>query len=231
MIPIRDNIKSRRFPILTVALVFINIAVFIYELSLSQNQLEQLAMTFGVIPRRLFYLVNGQSALIPAVLPLFTSMFLHGGWLHLLGNMLYLWIFGDNVEDRLGRGRFIFMYVTAGMVGSLAQVWANPVAAEPVIGASGAIAGVLGAYFVTFPRAKVLTLLPILFFFTFIEIPAFIFLFIWFLTQWLSGYLTLGVPGNMVAWWAHIGGFATGAILMLVLAPARKRKTVKGLEE
>lgn len=231
MIPIRDNIKSRRFPVLTVTLIFINIAVFIYELSLGRNQLEQLAMTFGVVPRRLFYLVNGQSELVPAVVPLFTSMFLHGGWLHLLGNMLYLWIFGDNVEDRLGRGRFILTYLTTGIIGALAQVWANPVAAEPVIGASGAIAGVLGAYFVTYPRAKVLTLLPILFFFTFIEIPAFIFLFIWFLTQWLSGYLTIGVTGNMVAWWAHIGGFAAGAVLMLLLAPSRKRKTVKGLEE
>lgn len=227
MIPIRDNIKSRSFPVVTVALIILNVAAFIYELSLSQGQLNSLAMNFGVVPRRLFNLVNGQSNFVPAVLPLFTSMFLHGGWLHLLGNMLYLWIFGDNVEDRLGRGRFIFMYLLAGALGALAQVWANPLAAEPVIGASGAIAGVLGAYFVTYPRAKVLTLLPIFFFFTFVEIPAFIFLFIWFLTQWLSGYLTLGVQGNMVAWWAHIGGFAAGAVTMFILAPAKRSRKIK----
>ncbi len=226
MIPIRDNIRSRRFPVVTVTLIFLNIAVFIYELSLSQGELNSFAVNFGVVPRRLFYLVNGQSNFVPAVFPLLTSIFLHGGWLHLLGNMLYLWIFGDNVEDRLGRHRFILMYLAAGVIGALAQVWANPVAVEPIIGASGAIAGVLGAYFVTYPRAKVLTLLPIFFFFTFIEIPAFIFLLIWFLTQWLSGYLTLGVPGNMVAWWAHIGGFAAGAVVMLLLAPAKRRRNV-----
>lgn len=226
MIPIRDNIRSRHFPIVTVTLIFINIAVFIYELSLSQSGLNALAVNYGVVPRRLFNLVEGQSNFVPAVFPLFTSMFLHGGWLHLLGNMLYLWIFGDNVEDRLGRGRFILMYLSAGALGALAQVWANPMAAEPVIGASGAIAGVLGAYFVTYPRAKVFTLLPIFFFFTFVEIPAFIFLFIWFLTQWLSGYLTLGVSGNMVAWWAHIGGFAAGAAAMFILAPAKRRRNV-----
>lgn len=227
MIPIRDSIRSRHFPIVSVMLIFLNIAVFIYELSLTTGQLNSFAANFGVVPRKLFNLVNGQSNFVPAVLPLLTSMFLHGGWLHLLGNMLYLWIFGDNVEDRLGRGRFILLYLFTGIVGALAQVWANPLAAEPVIGASGAIAGVLGAYFVTYPKAKVLTLLPIFFFFTFIEIPAFIFLFIWFLTQWLSGYLTLGVAGNMVAWWAHIGGFAAGAVAMLILAPAKRRRNVK----
>lgn len=223
MIPIRDNIKSRRFPVINTALIVINIAVFIYELILSQGQLTAFMSSFGVIPRRLMNLVHGEATFVSAVLPLFTSMFLHGGWLHLLGNLLYLWIFGDNVEDRLGRTRYLLVYITAGLLGALAQVWANPQAAEPIIGASGAIAGVLGAYFLAYPRAKVLTLLPIFFFFTFIEIPAFIFLFIWFITQWLSGYLTLGVPGNMVAWWAHIGGFASGAVLMFVFAPRRKK--------
>lgn len=226
MIPIRDNIRSRRFPVVSVALILINAAVFIYELSLNQNQLSGFIAAFGVIPRRISGIMDGQLTFVPAVIPLVTAMFLHGGWIHLLGNMLYLWIFGDNVEDRLGRGKFLALYLAAGIIGSLVQIRANPLAAEPIIGASGAIAGVLGAYFVSYPKAKVLTLLPIFFFFTFIEIPAFIFLFIWFFTQWLSGFITLGVAGNMVAWWAHIGGFVTGAVGVLILAPARKKKYV-----
>ncbi|PKM80184.1 MAG: rhomboid family intramembrane serine protease [Firmicutes bacterium HGW-Firmicutes-14] len=226
MIPIRDNIRSRRFPVVSVSIIIINVLIFVYELSLSQGQLEALVSQFGIVPRRISGLVYGESTLVQAVVPLFSSMFLHGGLFHVLGNMLYLWIFGDNVEDRLGRGKFIFLYLAAGAAGSLAQIWSNPVAAEPVIGASGAIAGVLGAYFISFPRAKVLTLFPIFFFITFIEIPAFVFLFIWFITQWLSGYATLGIPGNMVAWWAHVGGFVTGAVGMFLLAPRRKKSYI-----
>lgn len=223
MIPLRDNIKSRRFPIVNVTLILINVAAFIYELSLNQFNLSVLMSTYGVVPRRLTGMINGEVGFVPAVTPLVTSMFLHGGWFHLLGNMLYLWIFGDNVEDRLGRGRYLLVYLLAGIIGALVQVRANPMAAEPVIGASGAIAGVLGAYFITYPKAKVLTLVPIFFFVTFIQIPAFVFLLIWFITQWLSSYATLGVPGEMVAWWAHIGGFVTGIIGMMLLAPARKK--------
>lgn len=187
-------------------------------------QLTGFVFNFGVIPRNVIGLVEGQVAFVPAVFPLFTAMFLHGGWFHLIGNMLYLWIFGDNVEDRLGRGKFLLLYLATGILGSLAQVWANPLAAEPVIGASGAIAGVLGAYFISYPRAKVLTLLPILFFFTFVEIPAFVFLFIWFISQSLSGFASLGVPGNPVAWWAHIGGFVAGFAGMIILAPSVKKR-------
>ncbi len=224
MIPLRDNIRSRRFPVVSVAFILLNVVIFVFELSLDQARLSGLFYNFGVVPRRIFGLVAGEGGVLAAIIPLFTSMFLHGGVVHLLGNMLYLWIFGDNVEDRLGRGKFIFLYFLTGLAGALAQVLANPVAAEPIIGASGAVAGVLGAYFVTYPRARVLTLVPILFFFTFIEIPAFVFLIIWFLTQWLSGFLTLGAAGNMVAWWAHIGGFAAGAAGMLLLAPANKSR-------
>ncbi len=224
MIPLRDNIRSRSFPVASVALIILNVVIFVYELSLDRAQLSGLFYDFGVVPRRVFGFVAGEGGMIPATVPLFSSMFLHGGVVHLLGNMLYLWIFGDNVEDRLGRGKYIFLYLLAGLAGALAQVWANPVAAEPVIGASGAVAGVLGAYFVSYPRAKVLTLLPILFFFTFVEIPAFVFLLIWFLTQWLSGFLTLGAAGNMVAWWAHIGGFAVGAAGMLLITSGEKNR-------
>ncbi len=226
MIPLRDNVRSRRFPLVSVTLIIINVIIFIYEISLNHVQLNELISTLGVIPRRVTGMVYGQVTFAAAVFPLFSAMFLHGGWFHLLGNMLYLWIFGDNVEDRVGRGKYIILYLAAGLIGSLAQIRANPLAAEPVIGASGAIAGVLGAYFISFPRAKVLTLLPIFFFITFVEIPAFIFLFIWFITQWLSGFATLGVAGNMVAWWAHIGGFLTGVVGVLLFAPARKKRYV-----
>lgn len=224
MIPIRDNIRSRRFPMVNVTLIIINIVLFIYEQSLNQGRLVELITTFGVSPRKLSAMVIGEYPIMPAALPLFTAMFLHGGWFHLLGNMLYLWIFGDNVEDRFGRLRYLLVYLGAGVAGSLAQYLANPLAAEPVIGASGAIAGVLGAYFISYPRAKVLTLLPIFFFITFIEIPAFTFLFLWFILQWLNGFLTMAVPGNAVAWWAHIGGFVAGIISVWVFAPAKRRR-------
>jgi len=228
MIPIRDNIPSRRFPVVNITLIIINVLIFMYELSLDQNQLVGFVSTFGVVPRRLTATMAGQTDLISGVIPLFSAMFLHGGWFHLLGNMLYLWIFGDNVEDRLGRGKYLFLYLATGIGGSVAQVVFNPLAAEPIIGASGAIAGVLGAYFISFPRARILTLIPIIFFITFIEIPAFVFLVIWFFTQSLNGLANIGVPGNMVAWWAHIGGFVTGIFLMVLLAPARKRRYVSG---
>lgn len=224
MIPIKDNIRSRRFPLVNITLIIINIAVFVYELSLSQGQLNNFMYAYGVIPRKVAALTTGQLSLTASVVPLVTAMFVHGGWLHVLGNMLYLWIFGDNVEDRLGRGKYLFLYLAAGIVGSLAQIRANPLAAEPVIGASGAIAGVLGAYFISYPRAKVLTLVPIFFFLSFIEIPAFIFLIIWFILQSLNGFATLGAAGNMVAWWAHIGGFLTGAIGVALLAPSKKHR-------
>ncbi len=224
MIPIKDNIRSRRFPIVSIILIVINIAVFVYELSLSQGQLNHFMYTYGIIPRKVAALAAGHIDFTRAVVPLITAMFIHGGWLHVLGNMLYLWIFGDNVEDRLGRSKYLSLYLAAGIIGSLAQVRANPLAAEPVIGASGAIAGVLGMYFLSYPKAKVLTLVPIFFFISFIEIPAFIFLFIWFILQSLNGFVNLGVAGNMVAWWAHIGGFLTGAVGALVLTPLKKQR-------
>jgi len=151
-------------------------------------------------------------------------MFLHGGWLHLLGNMLYLWIFGDNVEDRLGHGRFILFYLLCGVAAALAQIYVSPTSKTPMIGASGAIAGVLGAYLLLFPQSRVLALIPIAFFLQVVEIPAFVFLLFWFFMQFLSGavaitaYMTEGV-----AWWAHIGGFVSGMALGY-LFPKRKRQ-------
>ena len=150
-------------------------------------------------------------------------MFLHGGWVHLLGNMLYLWIFGDNIEDKLGHARFIVFYLLCGIGAAVGQIAANPLSDVPMVGASGAIAGILGAYMLLFPRSRVVTLVPIFFFFYFIEIPAILFLGLWFLMQFLYGTLTLStetsVSGGGVAWWAHVGGFITGAGLVF---PFRK---------
>ncbi len=174
---------------------------------------------YGVIPFRFVHTFPG----VPGELftPL-SAMFLHGGWGHLLGNMLYLYIFGNNVEDRLGRGRFLLFYLMCGAFSFLSQVALQPNSMVPNVGASGAIAGVLGAYFLLFPRARILTLVPLFFFFPLVEIPAFFFLGIWFLMQFLSGAATLGrVPAlaGGVAWWAHVGGFLAGMLLLKLLLP------------
>jgi membrane associated rhomboid family serine protease len=157
--------------------------------------------------------------------PLFTSMFLHGGWLHIGGNMLYLWIFGDNIEDRLGHFTFLLFYVACGLAAALAQIYINPTSKIPMVGASGAVAGVLGGYLVLFPHARVLALIPILFFFQIVEVPALVFLLFWFLMQFLSGAIAVTAAlseGGGVAWWAHIGGFVSGIALAFLL-PKRKQ--------
>ena len=143
-------------------------------------------------------------------------MFLHGGWLHVIGNMLYLWIFGDNVEDRLGRFKYILFYLFCGLVAAITHVYTDRSSTVPMVGASGAVAGVMGAYFVLYPRARVLTLIPIFFFIQFIEIPAIFFLGIWFLIQFFNGAFSLGAGGGGVAWGAHIGGFASGALIAYI---------------
>ncbi|RDV84053.1 rhomboid family intramembrane serine protease [Ammonifex thiophilus] len=216
MIPLRDTIRSKHFPIVTVAIIAANLLIFLYELSLSHRELDLLVRTLGVVPAREL----GHLALAPFSLetyfPFLTSMFLHGGWIHVLGNMLYLWVFGDNVEDIMGHFRFLVFYLFTGFIGGLLHVWMNPDSHVPTIGASGAVAGVLGAYFVSFPHSRVLTLVPIFIFITLVELPAVLFLFLWFGLQLLSGVASLGVPGEPVAWWAHIGGFVSGAVLVHV---------------
>jgi membrane associated rhomboid family serine protease len=156
--------------------------------------------------------------------PLFSSMFLHGGWFHIIGNMLYLWIFGDNVEDRLGHGRFVLFYILCGLAAALTQIYLNPTSKVPMVGASGAVAGILGAYLLLFPHSRILALIPLGFFIQFAEIPALVFLVFWFLMQFLSGAvsLTAASSGGGVAWWAHIGGFAGGMALVYVF-PKRTR--------
>lgn len=213
MIPLRDSTKSRRFPYVNVLIIVINFLVFFKELTLSPQELNQFFYTYGVVPNQMNLLFIGGAPLLPLALPFTSAMFVHGNWLHILGNMLYLWIFGDNIEDRLGHFKYLIFYLLVGFAASIAHIVATPASNIPIVGASGAIAGILGAYFLTFPRARILTLLPLLFFITIVEIPAVYFLFFWFVIQLLNG-LGSAVTANSVAWWAHVGGFLAGVILI-----------------
>ena len=223
MIPLRDSVPARSLPGVTWALIGVNVFVFLHELALGPG-LDEFLRTWGFIPARYFHLaVTDPGNWAGRTLPLVTSMFLHGGWAHLLGNMLYLWIFGDNVEDRLGHVRYLVFYLLSGMAAGLAQAYLYPDSAVPTIGASGAISGVLGAYLVLFPTARVLTLIPLLFFFPVVEVPAALYLGFWFLMQLLSGVLDLGLGGGGggVAVWAHVGGFLVGMALVPLLRRRR----------
>jgi membrane associated rhomboid family serine protease len=226
MIPIRDTIHSRSFPIITWLLVIANVLVFVLvELPLGQAQLERLIATFGVTPNLCAapVLQGIASTSVPGLnvlfqgcaVPLFTSMFLHGGWLHIIGNMWVLLIFGDNVEDRMGSGRFLVFYLVCGILSGLTQSFIAPASQVPAVGASGAIAGVLAAYLVFFPSARVVTLIPLFILPWFVNIPAWIFIVIWFGLQFFNGVLSLGaVSAGGVAYWAHIGGFIGGLLLV-----------------
>ncbi len=213
IIPLRDTIPSARPPYATYALICLNVAVFLYQMALGER-LADFVYARAVIPFRFLHMFSRHPAeLITPV----TAMFLHGGWGHLLGNMLYLYIFGDNVEDLLGRVRYILFYLMCGVISFLAQILFQSNSMVPNVGASGAIAGVLGAYFLLFPRARVLTLVPLFFLFPVVEIPAFFFLGFWFLIQFLSGAASYGKGSALaggVAWWAHIGGFLAGMLLL-----------------
>ncbi len=219
MFPLRDTVRSRTRPYVTWALVALSVVVFLAMGSLQPGMFERLTLAYGLVPARL------QLSDPAGWLTLVTSIFLHGGWFHLISNLWTLMIFGDNVEDRMGHGRFLAFYLASGIVAGLAHVALAPGSALPTIGASGAIAGVLGAYFVLFPSARVLTLVLLIFLPWLVEIPAFIYLGIWFLSQLSSGLLTLGAAGDFggIAWWAHIGGFAFGALAVGLLAPKRRR--------
>jgi rhomboid family protein len=201
MFPISDVIPSRTTPFVTIGIIILNTLAFLYELTLSDRQLQIFTQIYGVVPADFSW---------GSVL---TSMFLHGGWLHFLGNMLYLWIFGDNVEDRLGHGRYLAFYLFCGAAAVFGQTLMNPSSTVAMIGASGAIAGVMGAYFVLYPHSRVLTAVFIFFFLDLIEVPAIFFLGIWFLMQLFSGVGSIGAGAaeGGVAFWAHVAGFATGA--------------------
>ncbi len=222
MIPLRDTVRSRSFPLSTLLIVALNGYVFFQELAHGRS-LDAFVNQWALIPAEFTrWQVLGGSPLDPGrYIPIFTSMFLHGGWAHILGNMLYLWVFGGHVEDCIGHLRFLFFYLVCGVAAAGAQMWAAPLSTLPVVGASGAIAGVLGAYMLLFPRARILTLIPIFIFPWFVEIPAIVFLGVWFLMQLLSGTAELGVhtaqAAGGVAWWAHAGGFAAGFALAIIL--------------
>ncbi len=215
-------------PLVTLGLIAANTVIFLLELS-SGNEYMRVIATFGLIPHRaISAFLTSPFDVIGWLPPFVTSIFLHGGWIHFIGNMWFLWIFGDNVEDRMGRLRFLGFYLGCGVVASVTQVLFDVTSQVPVIGASGAVAGVLGAYLLLFPRAKILTLLPIFFFITFVRIPAVYFLGFWFLKQIWWGSLTLSAMGGRatdVAWWAHAGGFVVGFITAVAF---RKRRVESG---
>ena len=215
MIPLRDVIPSRTFPFFTISFIVLNTIAFLFEQTLSGAALEQFVHVWGVVPARL------------APITIVTSMFLHAGWGHFLGNMLFLWIFGDNVEDRLGHARFVAFYFLCGIAAVFAHVYMNPTSRIPTIGASGAIAGVLGGYFVLYPHSRVLALLPLFIIWEIIEVPAILFLGMWFLMQFLYvgvAAVKTGSEGGGVAFWAHIAGFVAGMGGVLVLRkPSRSR--------
>ncbi len=216
MIPLRDVIPSRTKPFVTVAIIVINALVFFYEVSLPQAELRAFTRQYGLVPAAFSWL------------SVLTSLFLHGGWLHCIGNMWSLWIFGDNVEDRMGHGRFLFFYLLCGVIAALGHAAIDPRSTVPTIGASGAIAGVMGAYLVLYPRSRILTLIPIVIVFQVVEIPAVVFLGFWFVIQLFAGVGSLatsgGTPAGGVAFWAHVGGFLAGVLGVFVFRrPERQR--------
>ena len=229
MFPIQDSVPSRSVPVVTRALILINVVVFFFELGLSRESIIQLFYLFGVVPARFTDPEWAASIGFPigSYWSLLTHQFLHGGWLHIVANMWTLWIFGDNVEDRMGPLRFIIFYLVCGVLAALIQVFVTPDATIPSVGASGAIAGVLGAYLLFFPTARLIVLIPILFFPFFFELPAVIFLVLWFLIQLFSGTAMLASPQQVggIAFWAHIGGFIAGMLLcrFFVRRPVRRR--------
>jgi membrane associated rhomboid family serine protease len=207
MIPLRDVIPSGTTPYVTVTLIVVNVLAFAYQFLLG-DEVQNFVYAFGLVPARFTWAT------------VFTSMFLHGGLMHAGGNMLYLWIFGDNVEDRMGHGRFLVFYLLCGIAASLAQTWSSPESAVPMVGASGAIAGVMGAYFVLYPKSRIVTLVPIFIFFQVIEVPAILFLGIWFLMQFVSGLGSVAQTASSggahmaggIAFWAHVAGFVAGFV-------------------
>ncbi len=216
MIPLRDTQPEETYPGVTRLLVLANIVVFLLEIQ-SQATFPGFIRAYALIPHR-FWTAHGWERWGPV----FTSMFLHGGWLHLIANMWALWLFGDNVEDALGHGRFLVFYLACGVVANIAQSSVDMLSTTPSLGASGAIAGVLGAYLLFYPTARVLTLIPIFIFPWFVELPAVVFLGLWFFAQLSGGLASLGVAGagaGGIAWWAHVGGFVSG----LVLGPLLRR--------
>lgn len=219
MFPLYDTIRSRKFPFINLTLIVANVLAFLYEIRMEPSTLEGFIFTWGLIPSN--FLSDPSSGWVN----IFTSMFLHGGWFHIINNMWVLFIFGDNVEARMGGMRYLVFYLFGGTAAGLLQTYVLPFSEVPMIGASGAVAGVLGAYLILFPHARIASIVPLFFIFTLIEIPAFIFLLFWFVSQIYSGLFAVeGGGGSGIAWWAHIGGFIFGVLMVSFFA--LKRTTV-----
>ncbi len=230
MIPLKDDTPRFSTPYITYFLIALNTLIFLYEmLAFGPHARNQLMFQFGMVPARITGLMSGvpHASAGTALLPILTSMFLHASWLHLIGNMWVLWIFGDNIEDYLGHFVYIVFYLLSGLAAAVAHTLLNAASVVPSVGASGAIAGVMGAYLILYPRAKVLTLVPLIVFFTFWWLPAWIVLGYWFVIQFFSGALTAVAVSSQttggIAFWAHVGGFVAGIILIKVF-PARVRR-------
>ena len=222
MIPLRDTIPSRSTPVVTILIIIANVFVFLYMLSLDPYTQNHFIRQYALVPARF-----NLSALI-------TSLFLHGGWMHIIGNMWFLWVYGDNVEDILGHGKYLVFYLLCGVIASATQYAISPDSQVPVLGASGAIAGVMGAYLIKFPHSRILTLIPIIVFWTTIEIPAVLILVYWFVLQFFSGIGSIGysqaASQGGVAFFAHIGGFIAGMILVSTMGTKERYSRRRDLQ-
>jgi membrane associated rhomboid family serine protease len=229
MIPISDANPTRRFPIINLSLIVLNVIVFLFELTLPTRALDRLIATWGVTPSNIYLALAHPLAAPPSIwLTLITAQFLHGGWAHIIGNMLFLWVFGDNIEDVLGHVSYLIFYLLAGIAAAFVQIFVMGPSRIPTIGASGAIAGVLGAYLILYPTARIGILVPIFFFLTTIELPALLVIGWWFIQQFFYGLgsLTLATSSG-VAFWAHIGGFIAGLVMILpFIGRARRRRPI-----
>lgn len=215
MIPLKDEIKTRRVPVVNYVLILVNVAVFIYQF-VNASQMEAIVSRYAMIPANITTAFTVEN-----LRPVITSMFMHAGWVHLLGNMLYLWIFGDNIEDRLGHFGYLNFYLAGGFAAAALHVLINPLSTVPTVGASGAIAAVLGAYLVLYPKARIYTFIPIGFWAQLRLVPAAVILGLWFVLQLFSGFATLGGGSDVggTAFWAHIGGFVFGVLIGFLFKP------------
>ena len=215
MFPIRDTIRARSFPLANTIIIAVNVLVFLFQASLSERGFILFIQGFGLTPARFSPFFPFQWVTV------LTSMFMHGGWFHLISNMWTLYIFGDNVEDRMGSLRYAGFYLLSGAAAALTHIFFSTGSNVPTLGASGAVAGVLGAYFLLFPSSQVVTFIPILFIPWFVNIPAFFYLGIWFFSQVANGLMVTGESMSGIAWWAHIGGFIVGILLVRIFAVRR----------
>ncbi|MBI4688349.1 MAG: rhomboid family intramembrane serine protease [Nitrospirae bacterium] len=221
MIPFKDDNPTRIFPFVTIGLIVINALVFIYQMSSPKGYAETV-FAYGAVPQYLLTFKNVQP--IPPALTVFTSMFMHGGFLHIAGNMLYLWIFGNNIEDKLGHLRFLIFYILSGIIAAFSHAFTDPSSTIPMVGASGAVSGVLGAYILLFPHARIYTLIFFGFFVRVVALPAIFVIGLWIVIQFVNGALSKGLPGQGgVAWFAHIGGFVFGLLMIKIFLRTKKK--------